>query len=62
MKVAGHTHAFEVYTNPFTSDQNLAGTAIAEMVKHRQLNEMGGTNLLILLFLLGLFFWRLQKI
>lgn len=61
IKVAGHTHAFDVYTNPFSSQGNYAAVAMSEMKKHWQLNEMGGTNLLIAFFIVGLIFARLRS-
>jgi uncharacterized membrane protein YraQ (UPF0718 family) len=59
--IAGHTHAFDVYTNPFTSDRDLYRATMAEMRNHWLQNEMGGTTVLISFALLGLIFQRLRR-
>lgn len=58
---AGHTHAFDVYTNPFSSTQDVYGTAQKKIVDFWQANEFGGTYLLGLLIVLGLVFKQVSK-
>lgn len=59
--IAGHTHAFDVYTNPFTSHHDLYRTTVAEMRNHWLQNEIGGTTLLVSFVLVGLIFQRLRS-
>ena len=59
---AGHTHAFDVYTNPFQHGQTgLFSTAQTKMSDFWQSNEFGGTYLLGGLFLLGFVFTLVSK-
>ncbi len=61
VEVAGHTHAFDVYTNPFPGSGNYRTMALNQMVQHWQQNEIGGTMLLGGMFCVGLFFKILQR-
>lgn len=59
---AYHTHAFDVYTNPFSSTQeNIYGVAAKKMKDFWEVNEFGGTYLLLLLAGLGLVFQVVSK-
>ena len=54
---AGHTHAFDVYTNPFDPEQkNIYELATKKMREFWQANEFGGTYLLGALALFGVVF------
>lgn len=54
---AGHTHAFDVYTNPFNSNQeNIYGSAAKKIQDFWEANEFGGTYLLGALAVLGIVF------
>ena len=59
---AGHTHAFDVYTNPFDPEQkNIYELATKKMKEFWQANEFGGTYLLGALALLGVVFRFVSK-
>jgi len=58
---AGHTHAFDVYTNPFSSTTDIYESAKKKVVDFWEANEFGGTYLLGLLIVLGLVFSQVSK-
>jgi uncharacterized membrane protein YraQ (UPF0718 family) len=61
VEVAGHTHAFDVYTNPFASSGNYQAMAMSEIKRHWRENELGGTFLLAALVLVGLTFKSVER-
>lgn len=62
VEYAGHSHAFDVYSNPFNSAQSkpaeVAGRKAAEFWLE---NELGGTYLLVGLIFLGVVFRSIRK-
>ena len=59
---AGHTHAFDVYTNPFNPNSpGIYGAAAKKIHEFWKANEFGGTYLLFLLAGVGLVFRFLSK-
>jgi hypothetical protein len=62
VEVAGHTHAFDVYTNPFAGQTDYAKSAWSEMRRFRQQNEIGGTYILIGMIVVGLLFHLVQSL
>jgi uncharacterized protein len=62
VEVAGHTHAFDVYTNPFhPRESGLASRTLHEIGKFWGENELGGTPLLLLMIAVGAIFIVLEK-
>lgn len=59
VEVAGHTHAFDVYTNPYHhSSQNLTSMTFNRIQKHWGNHEFGGSYMLLTLaFCEGLFYF-----
>jgi uncharacterized membrane protein YraQ (UPF0718 family) len=57
LEPAGHTHAFDVYTNPFAGQSDaIFEKAKTKMAEFWDANELGGTYLLAALVLTGLIF------
>ncbi len=62
VEVAGHTHAFDVYTHPFMpTSTELARQTKFEISKHWGNHEFGGTIILAGMMLLGAIFFLLDK-
>ena len=62
VEVAGHTHAFDVYTNPFhPGESGLARRTAQEIKKFWGENELGGTPILLLMVVSGVLFIVLDK-
>ncbi|MDG2012447.1 MAG: permease [Pirellulaceae bacterium] len=62
VEVAGHTHAFDVYTNPFMpTSTDLPRQTRLEISKHWGNHEFGGTVILAGMILLGALFFLLDK-
>jgi len=62
VEVAGHTHAFDVYTNPYHhSSQNLPAMTLNRVQKHWGNHEFGGSFMLIGLILTEAVFIFLKK-
>lgn len=63
VEVAGHTHAFDVYTNPFTSaSSGLSGTALREIEKSWGNHEFGGSPVLLGMLILGVIFFAMERL
>lgn len=62
VEVAGHTHAFDVYTNPFLpTATDLPRQTQLEISKHWGNHEFGGSVILAGMFLLGALFFALDR-
>jgi uncharacterized membrane protein YraQ (UPF0718 family) len=59
---AGHTHAFDVYTHPFETNQvKLFSIANDRAADFWISNEFGGTTLLGLMFVIGMVLWWVER-
>ena len=62
VEVAGHTHAFDMYTNPFpTKLENAREITQHEIHKHWVNHEFGGTPILIGMTIIGAIFFLLER-
>ena len=62
VEVAGHTHAFDIYTSPFPTKMDDAGHVTRlEVQKHWTNHEFGGTPILIVMTIIGAIFFLLEK-